>query len=303
MLIEILVLGRDEGVDDAGRDRGDRHVDAPLARELGDQRAVIGVDAGHHRRLVFGEHLVVGQFARHLPQHEGRGASDGDEDDHRGGEHEAEEAQEKPATTAAPPLLRRLDWSSDIHVFGPVPSLVLIPAGHLEATLAKIMATKQLRRRKAPIVMARLQDRVTSEGISGDAFGEIDVDRFDDRSGGVVAPRIGGQMLLVVGVARGIRARAARKGCPEPSARESRPIAISACAASLAGKLADDRAREHGHRAVLRLALGKIDREYWRPPRRNRSAARRQQARRRNSPWPRAPSPLRPRLPPTTYRR
>ena len=118
VLVEILVLGGDEGIDDAGRDGGDRHVDAPLAREFRDQRAVIGVDAGHHRRLVFGEHLVVRQLARHFPQHKGRGAGDGDEHDHRGGEHEAEEAQEKPAATAAPPFLRRLDCS-DIHVSDP----------------------------------------------------------------------------------------------------------------------------------------------------------------------------------------
>ncbi len=68
MLIEVLVLGGDEGLDDAVGYGGDRHIDAPLARELGDQRAVIGVDAGHHRRLVFGEDLVVRQLARYLPQ-------------------------------------------------------------------------------------------------------------------------------------------------------------------------------------------------------------------------------------------
>jgi hypothetical protein len=84
-------------------------------KELGDQRAVIGVDAGHHRRLVFGEHLVVRQFARHFPQHEGRGAGHGDEYDHAGGEHKTEEAQEKTAASATPPALRRLDWSRNVH--------------------------------------------------------------------------------------------------------------------------------------------------------------------------------------------
>jgi hypothetical protein len=59
MLIEILVLGGDEGLSHAFWNRRDRYVDAALARELGDQRAVIGVNAGHHRRLVFGEHFVV----------------------------------------------------------------------------------------------------------------------------------------------------------------------------------------------------------------------------------------------------
>ncbi len=128
MLIEILVLGRDEGLDHAVGNGGDRHVDAPLARELGDQPAVIGVDAGHHRRLVFGEHLVVRQFARHLPQDEGRGAGDGDEDDHAGGEHEAEEAQEEP------PRRRRRRCSGGLtgavmSMVRPVLSPVLVAAG------------------------------------------------------------------------------------------------------------------------------------------------------------------------------
>ncbi len=120
MLIEILVLGRDEGLDDALGNGRDGHVDASLAGELGNQGAVIGVDAGHHRRLVFGEHFVVRQLLRNLPQHEGGSAGDGDERNHAGGEHEAEEAQEKSAATAAPPLLRRLDWSRNVH--GSVPS-------------------------------------------------------------------------------------------------------------------------------------------------------------------------------------
>ena len=119
MLIEVLVLGGDEGLDDAFGYAGDRHVDAPLARELGDQRAVIGVDAGHHRRLVFGEDLIVRQLARHLPQHEGGGAGDGNEDDHAGGEHEAEEAEEKSAAAPTPPVLRRLDWSCNVHNSNP----------------------------------------------------------------------------------------------------------------------------------------------------------------------------------------
>jgi len=115
MLIEILVLGRDEGLDDALGNGGDRHVDAPLAGELGNQSAVIGVDASHHRRLVFGEHFVVRQLLRYFPQHEAGSTGDGDEDDHAGGEHEAEEAQEKPAAPPPPPLLRRLDWSRNVH--------------------------------------------------------------------------------------------------------------------------------------------------------------------------------------------
>ena len=139
MLVEILVLGRDESLDDALGNGGDGHVDAPLARELGDEPAVIGVDARHHRRLVFGEHLVVRQFLGHFPQHEGGGAGHSDEHDHAGGEHEAEKAKQKSAATAAP-LLRRLDWCRNIHCF--YPSRPRISAREAPApTLTKNMAT------------------------------------------------------------------------------------------------------------------------------------------------------------------
>src|SRR6185312_8952817 len=115
MLIEILVLGGHEGLDDTLGNGGDRHVDAALARELGDERAVIGVNAGHHRGLVFGQHFVVRQLTRYLPQHEGCSARDGDEQNHARSEHETQKTQEKAAATPAPPLLRRLDWSRNVH--------------------------------------------------------------------------------------------------------------------------------------------------------------------------------------------
>ena len=177
MLIEVLVLGGDEGLDDAFGNGGDRHVDAPLAREFGDQRAVIGVDAGHHRRLVFGEDLVVRQFARHLPQHEGGRAGDGDEHDHAGGEHEAEKTQEKAAAASAPPVLRRLDWSRNVHSSNPSQPRFQ-KRGVPEATLAKIMATKRWRRRKFSFLSACCWAIGTSERVPGDALGEIGVDRF-----------------------------------------------------------------------------------------------------------------------------
>ncbi len=49
---EVLVLGGDEGLLDHVRDGGERHEDAPLLCQLGDQARVAGVDAAHHRRLV-----------------------------------------------------------------------------------------------------------------------------------------------------------------------------------------------------------------------------------------------------------
>ena len=61
MLVEILVLGREERRLDAVGNRLDRQIEPALARELAHQRAVGGMDAGRDRRLVLRQHLVVGQ--------------------------------------------------------------------------------------------------------------------------------------------------------------------------------------------------------------------------------------------------
>ena len=61
MVVEILVLGRQERRLDAVGHRLDRQIEAALARELAHQRAVGSMHARRHRRLVAGQHLVVGQ--------------------------------------------------------------------------------------------------------------------------------------------------------------------------------------------------------------------------------------------------
>ena len=104
VLVEALVLGRKERRDDALRNRVDGHEDAPLARVLGDQRAVMRMDARHDRRLVLGEALVVGQVLRHAPQHEAGGCGADQEQDDERAKAEAEEAQEQ---ALAPPLRLR----------------------------------------------------------------------------------------------------------------------------------------------------------------------------------------------------
>src|SRR5262249_32442616 len=123
MLIEILVLSRDEGFGDAVRNGAERNVDATLASKLGDQIAVIGMNTGHDRRLVFGEHFVVRQILRRLPQNKRRSTGRRHEDDHACRKHEAEEAQQE-AATPSPLLLRRLDRSRNVHGF---------PAGQSES--------------------------------------------------------------------------------------------------------------------------------------------------------------------------
>ncbi len=64
MLVEALVLGRDDGRLDAVRDCLDGQIEAPLLGILGDQLAVGRMHAGHHRRLVLGQHVIIGKIGR-----------------------------------------------------------------------------------------------------------------------------------------------------------------------------------------------------------------------------------------------
>ena len=104
VFVEAPVLGRKERRDEALGDRVDRHEDAPLARVLGDERAVVRVDARHHRRLVLREALVAGEVLRDLPQQEAGGRREAEEPNDKRRKSKAEEAQEKAST---PPALAR----------------------------------------------------------------------------------------------------------------------------------------------------------------------------------------------------
>ena len=75
---EALVLGRDEGFEHALGHGGDRYEDALLARVLGQQLAVGGIEPGESRGLVVGELLVVGQPVAEMPEKacDGAGADD-----------------------------------------------------------------------------------------------------------------------------------------------------------------------------------------------------------------------------------
>src|SRR6476660_9427548 len=140
MLIEILVLSRDESFGDAVGNGAEGHIDAPLARKLGNQIAIIGMNAGHYRRLIFGQHFVVRQILRCLPQDKCRRRSHRHEDDQARREHEAEEAHQEAATAATPLLLRRLDRGRNIHFFCPVGSVLKVRSAN---TMATARFTKQ----------------------------------------------------------------------------------------------------------------------------------------------------------------
>jgi hypothetical protein len=96
MLVEILVFGGEEGVDDELRHRLDRQIEPALARIFGEQRAVRGVHARHHRRLVVLQRRVVGKVLRVMEIQADREAGCEHENDGPQGEQEPEEAKDQP---------------------------------------------------------------------------------------------------------------------------------------------------------------------------------------------------------------
>ena len=93
VLVEALVLGRDERVDDQARYRLDRQVEPALARILGEQLPVGGMHAGHHRGLIVLKLRVVRQLPREVPEDAGHGGDGHQEHDGPAGENPAKEAQ------------------------------------------------------------------------------------------------------------------------------------------------------------------------------------------------------------------
>ena len=92
VLVEILVLGRDERVPDLIGNRLNGEIESALCRVLGDQLAVGGVDAAHHRRLVLGEHVVVRQVLGHSRDVPGNSTSSGEEEHGTNPEQVADES-------------------------------------------------------------------------------------------------------------------------------------------------------------------------------------------------------------------
>ncbi len=76
VLVEVLVFRREERSLDQIGDGLDREIEAPLARMLRHQLAVGRVDACHHRRLVLGQTVVVGQVGVERLQENARGHSE-----------------------------------------------------------------------------------------------------------------------------------------------------------------------------------------------------------------------------------
>ncbi len=102
VLVEVLVLGRDEGVDDELGHRLDRDVEPPLARVFGEQRAVRRVHAGHDRGLVVLQLGIVRQVAGEVPEQAGGAGDPDDEQDRAGGKQQAGESQQQPHRRCPP---------------------------------------------------------------------------------------------------------------------------------------------------------------------------------------------------------
>jgi hypothetical protein len=83
VIVEVLVLGRDEGVDDPLGDHLDRHEDPLFDGELGQDPAVAGVHAGHRRRVVARELIVVRQIAAVCGEKIDHADAAGDREDQR----------------------------------------------------------------------------------------------------------------------------------------------------------------------------------------------------------------------------
>ena len=92
MLVEILVLGGEERVDDHLGDRLDRQIEAAFLGVFAEKGAVGGVDARHDGRLVVLQLRIVGQVLGEMPDQAG-GGGDTDEEDHSSG---CEQETQKP---------------------------------------------------------------------------------------------------------------------------------------------------------------------------------------------------------------
>src|SRR5215471_20562411 len=91
--VKVSVLRGKEGVDDPLWDRLDRHKNAPLGSEFGQQATITRVNTGHDRRLIMCELLVIGQLAVEAPNCDADEPASGDQKQDRADEQEPEERE------------------------------------------------------------------------------------------------------------------------------------------------------------------------------------------------------------------
>ena len=84
MLVEVLVFGREERVDDEFRHRLDRQIEPALLGILAEQRAVGGVHARHHGRFIILKLRIIRQVLGEMPDCAGN-AGDAHQEHHGSG--------------------------------------------------------------------------------------------------------------------------------------------------------------------------------------------------------------------------
>ena len=127
MAVKILVLGRQEGVDDPLRDHTDRHKNPALGRIFGQQPPVAGMDAGRNRRLVMRQLLVIGQVTPEIPDRQADHAAAGNGQQDETHENKANElnndAQERTLLNrwrGRPPARRRFLCANTLAIPRPI---------------------------------------------------------------------------------------------------------------------------------------------------------------------------------------
>ena len=91
MFKEILVLGGEERVDHQFWNRLDRQIQPALLGIFAEQRAVGGMDAGHHRRLVILQLRIIGQILGVMPDQARHGGDPHQKHHGSGGKQETQE--------------------------------------------------------------------------------------------------------------------------------------------------------------------------------------------------------------------
>ena len=105
VLVEVLVLGREERVGDEFWHRLDRQIEAPLLGIFAEQRTVGRMDARHHRRLVILKLRIVRQVPGEMPD-PARDAGHADQEhDRPGGKQETQKPDHKAHYRSSIPTL------------------------------------------------------------------------------------------------------------------------------------------------------------------------------------------------------
>ena len=105
MLVEVLVFGREERVDDELWNRLDRQIEAALLGVFAEQRTVGRMDARHHRRFVILKLRIVGQVLGEMPDR-ARDAGDAhQEHDGSGGKQETQKPDQQAHYRSSVPTL------------------------------------------------------------------------------------------------------------------------------------------------------------------------------------------------------